>query len=241
VLIQRSCGPGRITVHGRAIGGSEQSRPAGDRRERRAAGAARMFRAARQAARLIEPGRLDRSGPGEVVLLWRDEHSEAWLNLWWQPRDTGYQDHSGSCVGVHVIEGYARNEPLTIGEPRRREPVMGRPARASETGVRRKGPHPASRGSRLRGVRATRPTSPRPHGSLPALYIPTRPPRQRAGAKVRHCPDQRPVTGTCRRRAVDTLPGAGPIDGGVRVDRVPFRRRSRARDFAYPDGARGRR
>src|SRR5215470_15232406 len=43
---------------------------------------------ARLAAALIEPGRLDRSGPGEAVLLWRDEHSEAWLNLWWQPRDT---------------------------------------------------------------------------------------------------------------------------------------------------------
>lgn len=37
---------------------------------------------ARLAAGLIEPGRLDRSGPGEAVLLWRDEHSEAWLNLW---------------------------------------------------------------------------------------------------------------------------------------------------------------
>ena len=44
---------------------------------------------ARLAAALIEPGRLDRSGAGEAVLLWRDEHSEAWLNLWWQPRDTG--------------------------------------------------------------------------------------------------------------------------------------------------------
>jgi hypothetical protein len=72
---------------------------------------------ARRAAALIEPGRLDRSGPGEAVLLWRDEHSEAWLNLWWQPRDTGYHDHTGSCVGVHVIEGRAWNEPLTIGEP----------------------------------------------------------------------------------------------------------------------------
>ena len=70
---------------------------------------------ARRAAELIEPGRLDRSGPGEAVLLWRDEHSEAWLNLWWQPRDTGYHDHTGSCVGVHVIEGRAWNEPLTIG------------------------------------------------------------------------------------------------------------------------------
>jgi len=70
---------------------------------------------ARLAAGLIEPGRLDRSGPGEAVLLWRDEHSEAWLNLWWQPRDTGYHDHTGSCVGVHVIEGRAWNEALTIG------------------------------------------------------------------------------------------------------------------------------
>jgi len=72
---------------------------------------------ARQAAALMEPGRLDRSGPGEAVLLWRDEHSEAWLNLWWQPRDTGYHDHTGSCVGVHVIEGRAWHEPLTIGKP----------------------------------------------------------------------------------------------------------------------------
>ena len=70
---------------------------------------------ARLAAGLIEPGRLDRSGPGEAVLLWHDEHSEAWLNLWWQPRDTGYHDHTGSCVGVHVIEGRAWNEALTIG------------------------------------------------------------------------------------------------------------------------------
>jgi Cysteine dioxygenase type I len=72
---------------------------------------------ARRAAALVERDRLDHSGPGEAVLLWRDEHSEAWLNLWWQPRDTGYHDHTGSCVGVHVIEGRAWNEPLTIGEP----------------------------------------------------------------------------------------------------------------------------
>jgi len=72
---------------------------------------------ARLAAELIEPSPLDRSGPGEAVLLWRDEYSEAWLNLWWQPRDTGYHDHTGSCVGVHVIEGRAWNEPLTIGAP----------------------------------------------------------------------------------------------------------------------------
>jgi hypothetical protein len=77
---------------------------------------------ARRAAALIEPGRLGRVGPGEAVLLWRDEHCEAWLNLWWQPRDTGYHDHTGSCVGVHVIEGRAWNEPLTLGElPKARE------------------------------------------------------------------------------------------------------------------------
>jgi hypothetical protein len=72
---------------------------------------------ARLAAALIEPGRLDRSGPGEAVLLWRDDHSEAWLNLWWQPRDTGYHDHTGSCVGVYVLAGRAWHEPLTLGTP----------------------------------------------------------------------------------------------------------------------------
>jgi len=72
---------------------------------------------ARLAAALIEPARLDRAGSGEAVLLWRDEHSEAWLNLWWQPRDTGYHDHTGSCVGVHVIAGRAWNEALTLGTP----------------------------------------------------------------------------------------------------------------------------
>jgi hypothetical protein len=72
---------------------------------------------ARLAAELIDPGRLDRAGRGGAVLLWRDEHSEAWLNLWWLPRDTGYHDHTGSGVGVYVIEGRAWNEPLTIGAP----------------------------------------------------------------------------------------------------------------------------
>jgi len=32
---------------------------------------------ARLAAALVEPGRFDRAGSGEAVLLWRDEHSEA--------------------------------------------------------------------------------------------------------------------------------------------------------------------
>ena len=72
---------------------------------------------ARLAAALVEPNRLDHTGSGEAILLWRDGHSEAWLNLWWQPRDTGYHDHDGSCVGVYVIAGRAWNEPLTLGTP----------------------------------------------------------------------------------------------------------------------------
>jgi Cysteine dioxygenase type I len=72
---------------------------------------------ARQAAALIDLERLDRAGSGEAVLLWHDEHSEAWLNLWWQPRDTGYHDHDGSCVGVYVLAGRAWNEALTVGPP----------------------------------------------------------------------------------------------------------------------------
>ena len=73
---------------------------------------------ARAAAALVDVSALDRTGPGEAVLLWRDAHSEAWLNLWWQPRDTGYHDHDGSAVGVYVIEGRAWNEPLVVGTPR---------------------------------------------------------------------------------------------------------------------------
>src|SRR5438477_369855 len=74
---------------------------------------------ARQAAELVDVSDLDRAGPGEAQLLWRDAYAEAWLNLWWQPRDTGFHDHDGSAVGVHVIEGRAWNEPFVIGAPRR--------------------------------------------------------------------------------------------------------------------------
>ena len=70
---------------------------------------------ARSAAELVDLKALERGGEGSFELLWRDEHSEAWLNQWWEPRDTGFHDHSGSCVGVHVLEGVARNEALAIG------------------------------------------------------------------------------------------------------------------------------
>lgn len=74
---------------------------------------------AHAAADLLDLDGLTPSGDGEAVLLWRSASSEAWLNLWWAPRDTGYHDHDGSCVGVHVIRGVARNEGLTVDGQRR--------------------------------------------------------------------------------------------------------------------------
>ena len=74
---------------------------------------------ARQAAAFVDAGALDRAGPGTAVLLWRNEHSEGWLNTWWEARDTGYHDHGGSAVGVHVIAGAAAEEGLTVAAPRR--------------------------------------------------------------------------------------------------------------------------
>jgi hypothetical protein len=74
---------------------------------------------AERAAGTLDLSGLDRSGAGDALLLWRSDTSEAWLNLWWDSRDTGYHDHDGSCVGVYVIDGVARNESLVIGGPRR--------------------------------------------------------------------------------------------------------------------------
>ena len=73
---------------------------------------------ARAAAARIDTAALAREGSGSFELLWRNEHSEAWLNTWWEARDTGFHDHGGSCVGVFVIEGHAANEALTVGGPR---------------------------------------------------------------------------------------------------------------------------
>ena len=61
---------------------------------------------------------LHRGGSGGAELLWRDASSEAWLNTWWEPRDTGFHDHDGSCVGIYVLAGRAENEALTVGGPR---------------------------------------------------------------------------------------------------------------------------
>jgi hypothetical protein len=74
---------------------------------------------ARSLAERIDLGALERDGEGSSELLWRDEHSEAWLNTWWEPRDTGFHDHGGSCVGVHVLEGRATSEALVVGGGRR--------------------------------------------------------------------------------------------------------------------------
>lgn len=74
---------------------------------------------ARAASELVVTDGFDRGGDGSFELLWRDDHSEGWLNLWWEPRDTGFHDHGASCVGVHVLEGRARNEALVIGGARR--------------------------------------------------------------------------------------------------------------------------
>ena len=73
---------------------------------------------ARRTAAVIDRSCVNREGAGEALLLWRSDSSEAWLNLWWAPRDTGYHDHDGSCVGVHVIDGVARNEALMFGQER---------------------------------------------------------------------------------------------------------------------------
>ena len=67
---------------------------------------------ARSAAALVDLAALERGGEGSFELLWRNEHSEAWLNTWWEPRDTGFHDHGGSSVGVYVLEGTARAEGL---------------------------------------------------------------------------------------------------------------------------------
>jgi hypothetical protein len=74
---------------------------------------------ARRAAELVDVAALPRTGPATSVLLWQDEHSVAWLNTCPQRRDTGYHDHDGSAVGVHVIEGSVTNEGLPVGGPRR--------------------------------------------------------------------------------------------------------------------------
>jgi hypothetical protein len=74
---------------------------------------------ATRAAALIDAASLDRSGDGEAVQLWSNDGSEAWLNTWWQPRDSGFHDHGGSGGGVFVIEGEVTGEYLQVAGGRR--------------------------------------------------------------------------------------------------------------------------
>jgi hypothetical protein len=93
---------------------------------------------ARSAADLVDLEALDREGTGSYELLWRTEHSEAWLNTWWEPRDTGFHDHGGSCVGVHLLEGRARVEGLVVGGGRRvTEYTVGESFSEPTTGIHR--------------------------------------------------------------------------------------------------------
>ena len=74
---------------------------------------------ARRAAALVDVTGLPRDEAGTSYVLWRDEHSVAWLNVMPDPRDTGYHDHDGSAVGVYVLRGSVTNEGLPVGGPRR--------------------------------------------------------------------------------------------------------------------------
>ncbi len=100
---------------------------------------------ARSAAELVDLSALDRSGAGSFELLWRDDHSEGWLNTWWEPRDTGFHDHGGSCVGVHVLGGLSPSR-----RARRRRPAA-RHRLSSRRVVLVSGHRHPSHGARARG------------------------------------------------------------------------------------------
>jgi hypothetical protein len=74
---------------------------------------------ATRAAALVDAEALDREGPGNTVLLWRTDGSEAWLNTWWERRDSGFHDHDGSGGGVHVIAGAVTGEYLRVDGARK--------------------------------------------------------------------------------------------------------------------------
>jgi len=93
---------------------------------------------ARSATGFVELNATVRDGEGSFELLWRDDHSEGWLNQWWETRDTGFHDHGGSCVGVHVLEGRVLSEALVVGGPRAvREYEAGSSFSAPRSGIHR--------------------------------------------------------------------------------------------------------
>ena len=67
---------------------------------------------AREIAGLL--GSSDSMTEGGFTRLWRTEHSEGWLNTWPEAREAGFHDHDGSSVGVHVLEGTASNDGISL-------------------------------------------------------------------------------------------------------------------------------
>ena len=67
---------------------------------------------ARDVAGLL--GSWDPATDGHFTRLWRTAHSEGWLNVWPEPREAGFHDHDGSSVGVHVLEGTASNDGISL-------------------------------------------------------------------------------------------------------------------------------
>jgi hypothetical protein len=74
---------------------------------------------AKRTGALVDIESFDRDGSGNTVLLWRTESSEAWLNTWWQRRDSGFHDHDGSAGGVYVIAGAVTGEYLRVDGERK--------------------------------------------------------------------------------------------------------------------------
>ena len=82
-------------------------------------GAQECAAVAARAAALVDRESLDRAGDGTTTMLWRNAVCEAWLNTWWEARDSGFHDHDGSCGGVFVLEGTVRGESLVVDGSRR--------------------------------------------------------------------------------------------------------------------------
>ncbi len=72
---------------------------------------------ARAAAALVDVPALSRDGTGQAVLLWRNESSEAWLNTWWQPRDTGYSPPIRAIGHYDVVDGALQRTRRSPDEP----------------------------------------------------------------------------------------------------------------------------
>ena len=77
VLVEPACGTIKIIVNGDVVSRLDSARLRTIVANDRYLTLPECAERAGLAAALIEPGRVERSGAGEAVLLWRDEHSEA--------------------------------------------------------------------------------------------------------------------------------------------------------------------